>query len=58
MATSDLGQRIDTLARWMLEARHLVVFTGAGITTESGLPNFRGPDGIWTRAPACSFMKG
>jgi NAD-dependent SIR2 family protein deacetylase len=49
MAASDLGKRVETLARWMLEARHLVVFTGAGISTGSGLPDFRGPDGIWTR---------
>lgn len=46
---SDLEQRIETLARWMFKAKHLVVFTGAGISTESGLPDFRGPDGIWTR---------
>jgi len=49
MTASDLSQRIDTLARWMFQAKHLVVFTGAGISTESGLPDFRGPDGIWTR---------
>ena len=46
---SDLDKRIDTLAHWMFEAKHLVVFTGAGISTESGLPDFRGPDGVWTR---------
>ncbi|MDH5781579.1 MAG: NAD-dependent deacetylase [Dehalococcoidia bacterium] len=47
--SSGFYQRIDTLARWMFEAKRLVVFTGAGISTESGLPDFRGPDGIWTR---------
>lgn len=46
---SDLRVRIDTLAGWMHAARHLVVFTGAGISTESGLADFRGPDGLWTR---------
>jgi len=46
---SDLDKRIDILAQWMFEAKRLVVFTGAGISTESGLPDFRGPDGIWTR---------
>jgi NAD-dependent SIR2 family protein deacetylase len=45
----DLSPRVETLARWMYESRHLVVFTGAGISTESGLPDFRGPDGLWTR---------
>ena len=45
----DLDKRIEALAQWIFEAKHLVVFTGAGISTESGLPDFRGPDGIWTR---------
>lgn len=45
----DLESRIDTLVEWMFEARRLVVFTGAGISTDSGLPDFRGPDGVWTR---------
>jgi len=46
---TELEERISTLARWMLEAKYLVVFTGAGISTESGLRDFRGPDGLWTR---------
>jgi NAD-dependent deacetylase len=46
---SDLNDRIEKLARWMHEAEYLVVFTGAGISTESGLRDFRGPDGLWTR---------
>lgn len=46
---SELKARIDTLAAWMLAARHLVVFTGAGISTESGLADYRGPDGLWAR---------
>ena len=45
----DFEERIEQLAQWMFEAQYLVVFTGAGISTESGLPDFRGPDGIWTR---------
>src|SRR5512139_3930212 len=44
-----LEERVEQLAQWMFESKYLVVFTGAGISTESGLPDFRGPDGIWTR---------
>jgi NAD-dependent deacetylase len=46
---SDLSERIERLAGWMAESKYLVVFTGAGISTESGLRDFRGPDGLWTR---------
>jgi NAD-dependent SIR2 family protein deacetylase len=46
---TDLNQRIRILAEWMYRSTRLVVFTGAGISTESGLPDFRGPDGLWTR---------
>lgn len=46
---SDLDSRINTLAEWLYQSRYTVVFTGAGISTESGLPDFRGPNGLWTR---------
>ncbi len=45
----SLEDKIDMLAQWLYESRHLVVFTGVGISTESGVPDFRGPDGVWTR---------
>lgn len=49
MVLPELDKQIKTLAQWMYAAKRLVVFTGAGISTESGLPDFRGPDGVWTR---------
>jgi len=45
----DFNTRIKTLARWIYEARYPVFFTGAGISTESGMYDYRGPDGVWTR---------
>ncbi|HEX8144716.1 MAG TPA: Sir2 family NAD-dependent protein deacetylase [Pyrinomonadaceae bacterium] len=45
-------QPIETIARWIIECEHLVAFTGAGISTDSGIPDFRGPDGVWTRRDA------
>ncbi len=47
--SEPLEKRIQTLAQWLYESRHTVIFTGAGISTDSGLPDFRGPDGLWTR---------
>ncbi|MGE3853958.1 MAG: NAD-dependent deacetylase [Planctomycetota bacterium] len=47
--TVSIEQQIEAAARIVRDATHLVIFTGAGISTDSGLPDFRGPDGVWTR---------
>jgi NAD-dependent deacetylase len=39
------------LPDWLTGARRIVVLTGAGISTESGIPDYRGPNGVWTRDP-------
>jgi hypothetical protein len=44
----DLEERIRKLAQWIFEGENIVFLTGAGISTEPGLPNVRGPEGIWT----------
>lgn len=42
-------ERILQAAKIIKNSNYLVVFTGAGISTESGIPDYRGPDGVWTR---------
>ncbi|HEX3645611.1 MAG TPA: Sir2 family NAD-dependent protein deacetylase [Vicinamibacterales bacterium] len=46
--TSDLVQRVRD---WVDGSTGIVALTGAGISTESGIPDFRGPQGVWTKNP-------
>lgn len=45
----DVGDKTDVVASLILRAERVVALTGAGISTESGIPDFRSPGGIWSR---------
>ena len=47
--------KVDDLRRMIAEAERIVAFTGAGISTESGIPDFRSPGGIWTKYKPIEF---
>ena len=46
---------VDQLQRMIAEAKTIVAFTGAGISTESGIPDYRSPGGIWTKFRPIEF---
>jgi len=46
-----MGVTADAVRTWVREAQRVVVLTGAGISTDSGIPDFRGPQGVWTKNP-------
>lgn len=46
---------IERIAEWLLEAAHPTAFTGAGISTESGIPDFRSPKGVWQKSRPVYF---
>jgi NAD-dependent deacetylase len=48
---ADARAGVDGVAAWIRNATAIVALTGAGVSTESGIPDFRGPNGIWTRDP-------
>ena len=55
MIATDLGTAIERLRGMVVEADVIIPFTGAGISTECGIPDFRSPGGIWTRMRPIEF---
>ena len=47
---------MNNLKTWVKESNNIVIFTGAGISTESGIPDFRSPGGIWTKMQPIMFQ--
>jgi NAD-dependent deacetylase len=52
---SELPRQLETAAGWLRDAERIVVFTGAGISAESGIATFRDADGFWQKYPPEQF---
>ena len=55
-SVTDIDEAIGIVRSWIDDAQRIVVLTGAGISTESGIPDFRGPQGLWTKNPEAEKM--
>ena len=49
MTEKSRDEKIGRIADLVVESENIVAFTGAGVSTESGVPDFRSPGGVWTK---------
>ena len=56
MIDDALAEKIEIVRGWIEEASSVAALTGAGISTDSGIPDFRGPQGLWTKDPDAEKM--
>ncbi len=56
MTSGDAGDGVERVAGWIERASRVTVLTGAGISTDSGIPDYRGPQGVWTRDPSAQRL--
>lgn len=50
------SQALNEARTLLAQSLRVTVFTGAGISTDSGIPDYRGPNGLWTRNPKAEKM--
>ena len=58
LVSACVEQLLDDVRARLRAAHRVVVLTGAGISTDSGIPDFRGPSGVWTKDPAAERTVG
>lgn len=53
---TDTQEQIEIVREWLGQSTQIAILTGAGISTDSGIPDFRGPQGLWTKNPEAEKM--